>query len=118
MFIQYITFNTNEDTFNSKKEVQAYWKEHPQLKVFVDLFEISKANGLVVGHDIIIDPEINNIHTLMRSYPSYDAYLTHVVTISNQMSDDLTILLREKGWTVTYTLNDDRNSRPLLPINV
>lgn len=106
MFIQFITINTHEDTFNNKEEVKACYEEHAPMKVFVDLLEAGKANGLVLESDIIVDAAVRNIHVIRRTYPSYDAYLEYVATISNEVSDNLIALFREKGWTVTYTLNE------------
>lgn len=107
MFLQFITINTNQDNFNNKDQVKAAYEQYPAMKVFVDLLEAGKANGLVLESDIIVDANIaTNIHTIRRTYPSYDAYLEYVATISNEVSDNLINLFREKGWTVTYTLNE------------
>jgi len=110
MFLQFIIINTNEDTFKSKEEVQAYYNKHPTLKAYEDLLENGKAKGLILEADIIINKENYNSHKIRRTYPSYGAYLEYLLTISDEVSDNMMTMLREKGWTITYTLNEVDNN--------
>jgi hypothetical protein len=110
MFLQFIIINTNEDTFKSTEEITAWYDNNPTIKAFNRLRDESIAKGLILESEIIINEENYNSHKIRRTFPSYGAYLEHVLTISDELSDSIVAMLREKGWTITFTLNEVDNN--------